>query len=193
MQKQDIHESLQSVINDDKPNVRKSLILGLGGSGMKGILSAKNWIEHNIPLEAHRYMRWIGIDTTDIETSIEGKGGRYRFPSNQFFQDEKRMLYISAPTPAELSVSYLQKKYKEDPVFSWIPNPDVYDISTRSGQGANQTRALGRIAFFDNEATIRKILMKEKERLTALSDRLKGGSISIIFMIKSQKIVPFYQ
>lgn len=167
---EDLHSSIQSVINDDKPTVRKSLILGIGGSGMKGILAAKKWIEQNLPNEAYRYMRWIGIDTTDIETSIEGKGGRYRFPSDQFFQEERRMLYLSAPTPSALSLEYLRDKYKNDPAYSWLPNPDVYDISTRAGQGANQTRTLGRLAFFHNEEKIRKAVLKERDRLKELSN-----------------------
>jgi len=166
----DLHNSIQSVINDEKPNVRKSIVIGVGGSGMKGALAAKKWIETNIPMEAHRYMRWVGIDTTDIETSIEGQGGRYRFPSDQFFQEERRMLYISSPTPAALSLDFLRDKHKNDPAFDWLPNPDVYDISTRAGQGANQTRPLGRIAFFFNEKVIRETLIKERDRLKELSD-----------------------
>ncbi len=170
MAKNDLHNSIQSVINDDKPTVRKSIIIGVGGSGMKGVLSAKSWIENNMPSEAHRYMRWVGIDTTDIETSIEGKGAKYRFPSNQMLQEEKRMLYVSSPTPAELSLEFLREKFNNDKCFDWLPNPDVYDISTRAGQGANQTRALGRIAFFYNEENIRKALIKERDRLSELSD-----------------------
>ncbi len=170
MAKDALHSSIQRIISDDKPTVRKSLVIGVGGSGMKGVLAAKKWIEKNIPVEAHRYMRWIGIDTTDIETSIEGKGGMYRFPSNQFFQEEKRMLYIAAPTPAELSLEFLREKYASDPCFNWLPNPDVYDISTRAGQGANQTRPLGRLAFFFNEVQIREALVKERNRLSQLSD-----------------------
>ncbi len=170
MAQSDYHKSIQSVISDDKPTVRKSLVIGIGGSGMKGVLAVKKWVETNLPSEAFRYMRWIGIDTTDIETSIEGKGGRYRFPGNQFFQEEKRMLYISAPTPAELSLEFLREKYKTDPVFNWLPNPDVYDISTRSGQGANQTRPLGRLAFYFNEKILRDTLIKERDRLTDISN-----------------------
>lgn len=166
----DFHQSIQSVIQDEKPTVRKSLVIGLGGSGMKGVLAVKKWVESNLPTEAFRYMRWIGIDTTDIETSIEGKGGRYRFPSNQFFQEERRMLYVSAPTPSELSLEFLREKFKNDPVYSWLPNPDVYDISTRAGQGANQTRALGRLAFYFNELKIRSALMKERDRLSEISN-----------------------
>lgn len=164
------HNSIQSIISDEKPTVRKSIVIGLGGSGMKGILAAKKYIETNLPWEAHRYLRWVGVDTTDIETSIEGRGGRYRFPSNQFFQEERRMLYISAPTPAELSYEFLRDKYQNDPAFSWLPNPDVYDISTRAGQGANQTRTLGRLAFFYNEQKLRETLIKERDRLSELSD-----------------------
>lgn len=170
MSRDELHKSIQSVINDDKPTVRKSIVIGVGGSGMKGVLSAKAWIEENIPVEAHRYMRWVGIDTTDIETSIEGKGGRYRFPSDQMFQEEKRMLYLSSPTPEELSLEFLREKHKNDPVYSWLPNPDVYDISTRAGQGANQTRPLGRLAFFYNEKKIRDALIKERDRLGQLPD-----------------------
>ncbi len=170
MLKQDLHNSIQSVINDDKPTVKKSIIIGVGGSGMKGVLSAKSWVESNMPAEAHRYLRWVGIDTTDIETSIEGKGGRYRFPSDQFFQEERRMLYLSSPTPPALSLEFLREKYKNDKCFNWLPNPDVYDISTRAGQGANQTRPLGRIAFFYNEKKIRDAIIKERDRLNELSD-----------------------
>ncbi len=170
MAKDALHSSIQRIISDDKPTVRKSLVIGVGGSGMKGVLAAKKWIEKNIPSEAHRYMRWIGIDTTDIETSIEGKGGFYRFPSNQFLQEEKRMLYIAAPTPADLSLDFLRDKFKNDPCFNWLPNPDVYDISTRAGQGANQTRPLGRLAFFFNEQAIREALVNERDRLGQLSD-----------------------
>ena len=166
----DISGSIQKVISDEKPTVRKSIIIGIGGSGMKGILAAKKHIEHDLPNEAFRYMRWVGIDTTDIETSIEGKGGRYRFPTDQFFQEEKRMLYISSPTPAELSLDFLRDKFKNDKAFDWLPNPDVYDISTRAGQGANQTRALGRLAFFFNEHKIREALIKERDRLKELPD-----------------------
>jgi len=137
---------------------------------MKGGLAAKRWIESNIPTEAHRYMRWVGIDTTDIETSIEGKGGNYRFPTDQFFQEERRMLYISSPTPPTLSLEYLRDKFKSDKCFNWLPNPDVYDISTRPGQGANQTRPLGRLAFIFNEKRIRDAITKERDRLTELSD-----------------------
>jgi hypothetical protein len=165
-----LHKSIQNIINDDKPTVRKSIVIGVGGSGMKGVLSAKKWIEKNIPAEAHRYMRWVGIDTTDIETSIEGKGGRYRFPADQFFQEERRMLYLSSPTPAELSMEFLRDKHANDPCFDWLPNPDAYDISTRAGQGANQTRPLGRLAFFYNEDNIRKALIKERDRLDNLTD-----------------------
>ncbi len=170
MARDELHKSIQSIISDDKPTVRKSLVIGIGGSGMKGVLAAKSWIEQNLPMEAHRYMRWIGIDTTDIETSIEGKGGRYRFPSDQFFQEEKRMLYISSPTPPSLSLEFLRDKFKNDKCYSWLPNPDVYDISTRPGQGANQTRPLGRLAFFFNEKKIREAIIKERDRLKSLPD-----------------------
>ena len=122
MAKDDLHGAIQSIINDDKPTVRKSIVIGVGGSGMKGALAAKRWIEQNLPNEAHRYMRWVGIDTTDIETSIEGKGGFYRFPSDQFFQEEKRMLYLSTPTPAVLSLDFLREngripvsQFRDDP------------------------------------------------------------------------------
>ncbi|MDZ4725555.1 MAG: tubulin-like doman-containing protein [Leptospira sp.] len=168
-----IQTSIQRVLSGDKPAVRKSLIIGVGGSGMKGVLSVKKWMESSLPNEAFRYLRYIGIDTTDIETSIEAKGAKYRFPSNQFFQEESRMLYIPAPTPAELSLDFLRDKYKNDPAFKWLPNPDVYDISTRAGQGANQTRPLGRLAFFYNESIIRETLIKERDRLASFSTNPK--------------------
>ena len=98
MARDELHSSIQRIINDDKPTVRKSLVIGVGGSGMRGVLAAKRWIESNMPVEAHRYMRWIGIDTTDVETSIEGKGGNYRFPSDQFFQEERLGIWWGVAT-----------------------------------------------------------------------------------------------
>jgi hypothetical protein len=168
-----VHKTIKRVLEGDKPAVRKSIILGVGGSGIKGVLSVKKWMESNLPQEAYRYLRFTGIDTTDIETSIEAQGGKYRFPSNQFFQEESRMLYLASPTPPELSLDYLREKYNSDPAYDWIPNPDVYDISTRAGQGANQTRPLGRIAFFENQEKIREALIKERDRLDALSNSPK--------------------
>lgn len=168
-----VQASIQRVLAGDKPAVRKSLIIGVGGSGMKGVLSVKKWMESSLPNEAFRYLRFVGIDTTDIETSIEAKGAKYRFPSNQFFQEESRMLYIPSPTPAELSLDFLREKYQNDPAFKWLPNPDVYDISTRAGQGANQTRPLGRLAFFYNENLIRETLIKERDRLASFSTNPK--------------------
>ena len=170
MGNKDLYESIQSVINDDKPVARKSIVIGVGGSGMKGIISAKNLIEKNIPSEALRYIRWVGIDTADAETGIDGKGVKYRFPSDQLFQEERRMLYLSSPAPAELSTEFLREKLANDPCFDWLPNPDVYDLSTRAGQGINQTRALGRLAFFCNEGNIRKALIEERDRLDELTD-----------------------
>ncbi|MCC5816698.1 MAG: hypothetical protein JJT78_18255 [Leptospira sp.] len=168
-----VHNTIKRVLEGDKPAVRKSIILGVGGSGMKGVLSVKKWMESNLPQEAFRYLRFTGIDTTDIETSIEAQGGKYRFPSNQFFQEESRMLYLSSPTPPELSLDFLREKYANDPSYDWLPNPDVYDISTRAGQGANQTRPLGRIAFFENQERIRDALIRERDRLNSLSNSPK--------------------
>lgn len=165
------HESANRVLRDELPMVRKSLIIGMGGSGMKGIGAARSYIEENLPSEARRYMRWTGIDTTDIGTSIEGKGGWYRFPGeNQTFQDDRRTLYIGAPTPDSLSIEYLRSLREENPSYDWLPDPDVYNISTRAGQGANQTRALGRLAFFHNYQRIRSALEKEKQILESLSN-----------------------
>ncbi|MBR30575.1 MAG: hypothetical protein CMN77_04630 [Spirochaetaceae bacterium] len=164
-------QSATRVLKENLPMARKSLIIGMGGSGMKGILSARSQIEREMPSEARTYMRWIGIDTTDIGTSIEGKGESYRFPGNeQHFQEDRRMLYIGAPTPSELSLSYLKGLRENDPAYKWLPDPDIYRISTRSGQGANQTRALGRLAFFHNYEKIRSALVAEKERLEAMSN-----------------------
>ncbi|MCR9142277.1 MAG: tubulin-like doman-containing protein [bacterium] len=164
------HESARKIIQTDIPTVRKSIMIGLGGSGMRGIGSARQYIEKNMPGEARPYMRWVGVDTTDIGTSIEGQGDQYRFPGeNQHYQEERRTLYIASPTPAELSTEYL-RKLREDEVYHWFPDPDVYTVSTRAGQGANQTRPLGRLAFFHNYQNIRRTLIAERDRLMQLSN-----------------------
>ena len=164
------HESARKIIQTEIPTVRKSIMIGLGGSGMRGIASARQYIEKHMPGEARPYMRWVGVDTTDIGTSIEGQADQYRFPGeNQHYQEERRTLYIASPTPAELSTEYL-RKLREDDVYHWFPDPDVYTVSTRAGQGANQTRPLGRLAFFHNYQNIRRALIAERDRLMELSN-----------------------
>ena len=166
----EFHQSAQKIIKSDLPTVRKSIMIGLGGSGMRGINAAKQYIETGMPREARRYMRWVGIDTTDLGTSIEAGGGSYRFPGkDQFFQDDHRSLYIGSPTPSELSLDYL-REIRKDEAYHWFPDPDVYTVSTRAGQGANQTRALGRLAFFHNYNRIREALVAERDCLLSLSN-----------------------
>jgi len=169
----DLHKPVQNTINADKSAVRKSIIIGVGDSGMEGVLSSKNRIEKNIPAEAHKYMRWVGIDTANLETNIEVKGERYRFPSDQFFQEAGSMLYLSSPIPAELSAEFLREKHSNDPCFDWLPDPDVYNISARTGGESSHSRPLERLAFFCNEDNIRKAMIKERDRLDELSDNPK--------------------
>jgi hypothetical protein len=40
MAKSELHSSIQRIIKDDKPTIRKSIVIGVGGSGMKGVLAA---------------------------------------------------------------------------------------------------------------------------------------------------------
>lgn len=92
---------------------------------MGGVLSARKYIEKNIPSEAQMYIRWVGIDTTDIETNIEGMTGNYRFPSDRFYQEEKRMLYLYSPVPAGLSAEFIRDKHENDPCFNWLPDQSL--------------------------------------------------------------------
>lgn len=169
MERDELHKIIHSVIDDESPAVRKSVIIGIGGSGVRGALSAKEWIEGNVPAGALRYMRWIGIDTGDPGTGMNGKAERYRFPSDRFFLEERRMLYLTSPAPADLSPELLRDKKMNDPVFSWLPDPDACDIST-AWDRSNQARPVGRLAFFYNEKRIRDALAGEVEKLSGLPD-----------------------
>lgn len=127
------HESARKIIQNEIPTVRKSIMIGLGGSGMRGIASARQYIEKHMPAEARPYMRWVGVDTTDIGTSIEGQGDQYRFPGeNQHYQEERRTLYVASPTPAELSTEYYASCAKTKPmpgfrIRTFIPSPPAPD------------------------------------------------------------------
>ncbi|RME90092.1 MAG: hypothetical protein D6767_07380, partial [Candidatus Hydrogenedentota bacterium] len=113
---------------------------------------------------------WVGMDTTDIRTSIEGEGGKYRFPDQPIDAPgaEKKIQYIYASTR---DIEGVLRNLKRDPIYgSWFPSPAVYNISTLAGQGANQQRPLGRLAFFQNFETIRKTLIAERDYLLSLSN-----------------------
>jgi len=160
----------QNVLKETMPNVRKSIIIGLGGSGISGINQGRKFIVKNLPEEALKYIRWVGMDTTDIRTSIEGAGGKYRFPNEPYEGNkaEEKINYIYASTK---DIKGVCDNLNTDPVYgSWFPSPSVYNISTLAGQGANQQRPLGRLAFFQNYDIIRNTIKKEIDYLLNLSN-----------------------
>lgn len=161
-------KAAKSVLSEHLPSVRKSIIIGLGGSGISAINQGRKFIVNNLPSEALHYIRWVGMDTTDIRTSIEGAGGRYRFPDESMTENdaEEKILYLYASTH---DIESVVKNLDTDPVYgNWFPSPAVYNISTLAGQGANQQRPLGRLAFFQNYRMIRSALERERDYLLSL-------------------------
>jgi len=168
-----INDNLQNSsrnISDSRPVVRKSIIIGIGGSGMDAVKSAADRIGRTIPEEAVSYIRFVGIDTAEFETGAGQEKSAYRMPSDTCFQDEGRILLIQSPLPAELSADYLREKHSGDPCYNWLPDPGSYEVPMGSPDGAGLNRSLGRLAFFINEKNIREALTNERDRLDELAD-----------------------
>lgn len=150
-------KSIRNIINDVRPVIRKSIVIGIGDSGVQCVLSAKKMMEKNIPAGARRYVSWIGIDMTD--------------PRNLLCSSpENSIHYIPAPLPAEITPGSLSDMRRNDSVFSWLPDPEDHVMPVSAGNDACRLRPVGRLAFFNNRKSIREAIISERDRLAALPE-----------------------
>lgn len=122
--------------------LKRTLFIGLGGTGMKSILKTKQLYKEAFG-EVPSIIGFLGIDTSTEEFAKELKtsdGETVKLDANEQVQ-----LKITQP-----GAYYQQHKER----FGWIPKRNVAALSGLSANGAGQIRTNGRFSFTINYAQI---------------------------------------
>lgn len=134
--------------------IRRSVFIGLGGTGMKTIVRTKSVLMDNYGKngEIPPLFAFVGIDTDSAE--YDNKTNSHK--SGKVSLSARERLSISVARPIE----FFQQHKRE---YKWLPSMNELFINTLD-RGAGQIRTNGRLAFFYNRERL-------KERIrTALVD-----------------------
>lgn len=122
--------------------LKRTLFIGLGGTGMKSILKTKQLYKEAFG-EVPQIIGFLGIDTSTEEFSKDlrtSDGNVIKLDANEQVQ-----LRISGP-----GAYYNMHKER----FGWIPKRNVAALSGLSANGAGQIRTNGRFSFTINYAQV---------------------------------------
>ena len=128
--------------------LRRTLLIGLGGTGIKAILNAKKMFYENYG-EIPPMIGFVGIDTDKPGLSnafVEANDGTKISLSNS------EQLCISVDNPAQIFSNYAGKG-----LFDWMPEGNV-DGLTALSIGAGQMRSNGRFAITVNENNVQQFI-----------------------------------
>lgn len=142
--------------------LRRSLFIGLGGTGMKTILKTKSVLLDNYGQngELPPMLAFLGIDTDNFEYDKEVKGKK----NDHLTLTPRERLSISVAKPKAYYDNYKRE-------MQWMPPQNVVNIRSLD-RGAGQVRSNGRLAFMYNRE-------KLKDKLkTALEDVSSTASYS---------------
>ena len=120
--------------------IRRSLFIGLGGTGMGTLLQVKKMFIDNYG-EKPPMVGFLGIDTD---------GGAYkrelssRYGPVRLSPEEQLPILVEDARP-------IYNVYKEH--FSWLPDDNLYALSSMK-LGAGQVRTNGRFALINNHETV---------------------------------------
>lgn len=128
--------------------LRRSIFIGLGGTGMKTILKTKSVLMDNYGQngELPPMFSFVGIDTDSVEYEKTTKSKEVE--KIAFSEREKVSISVADP------VDYFEYKRKE---FKWMPHQNISAIKTLD-RGAGQVRSNGRLAFMYNYNELRNRL-----------------------------------
>lgn len=160
--------------------LRRSLYIGLGGTGMKALLHTKKMFIDTYG-EVPPMIGFIGIDTDKGEYNNRVTSAR----GEEVKLDPNEQLQLAATGAVDFY-------YNHRPDFTWIPQTNVNAIAMLRGEGAGGVRSNGRIAFTINktriEGTIRdkvnnitNAAIMENDKYTLLADTLP--EIHLVFSI----------
>lgn len=137
--------------------LRRTLLIGLGGTGFKAILNAKKMFWDNYG-EIPPMIGFLGIDTdapgfeTEFVTAKDGT--RITLANNE-------RLPICVDEPREIYERNVTEK-----IFDWIPQGNINGLTTLS-KGAGQMRSNGRFAITVNESKVEQMI---NGKFTAIND-----------------------
>lgn len=130
--------------------LRRTLIIGLGGTGFKTILNAKKMFYENYG-EIPPMIGFLGIDTDQpgiANAYVTAKDG------TKISLDQREQLAICVEEPQEI-----YNRNVSNGLFNWMPEPNVSGLTTLS-LGAGQMRSNGRFAATVNENKIKDTLSR---------------------------------
>lgn len=128
--------------------LRRTLLIGLGGTGVTAILNAKKMFYENYG-EIPPMIGFIGIDTDKPSLSnafVEANDGK------KISLSTSEQLCISVDTPTQIYTNNKSRK-----LFDWMPESNVGGLTALS-IGAGQMRSNGRFAITVNENTVEQFL-----------------------------------
>lgn len=128
--------------------LRRTLLIGLGGTGIKAILNAKKMFYENYG-QIPPMIGFIGIDTDKPGLSnafVTANDG------TKISLNTSEQLCISVDTP---TLIYANNKSKK--LFDWMPEPNVQGLTALS-IGAGQMRSNGRFAITVNENNVQQFI-----------------------------------
>lgn len=128
--------------------LRRTLLIGLGGTGITAILNAKKMFYENYG-EIPPMIGFIGIDTDRPGLSnafVEANDGKKISLSNS------EQLCISVDNPTQIYGNYADRG-----LFDWMPESNV-DGLTALSIGAGQMRSNGRFAITVNENNVQQFI-----------------------------------
>lgn len=131
--------------------LRRTLLVGLGGTGVKSILNAKKMFYDNYG-EIPPMVGFLGIDTDKpglMNASVEAADG------TRISLDNSEQLDICVSEPRAIYQNNIESK-----LFDWLPSGNAANLDSLS-IGAGQTRSNGRFAITVNERNVESFIKRK--------------------------------
>lgn len=181
-----------------KPQVRKALFIGLGGTGAKTLIALKKrFYEVYGHVDAERgsmpeFIKFMVFDTDAPGTLQESKKKARNAVSGKVFDvqfEPAEVISMAAPNCGDFILSEQNREIFD----GWVPLKNNRVLSTLNDldQGAGQIRMFGRVAYFFNAERMRTAISKaiNDVRLAGRPEEffepLEGGPIIDIHIVAS--------
>ena len=154
---------------NQKPVIRRTLFIGLGGTGHKTLLRVKKrfFEVYGHYKEGHNepdFVKFLAIDTDEKDmrdASVKGynafAGGTYGQRMEEMKGKEREIRFANEEMFSAEAVGSRDMILENKEVFGWIPdNEEVIQKMDDLKSGAGQTRLFGRVGFYWNAKRIRE-------------------------------------
>lgn len=155
--------------------IKRSLYIGLGGTGMSTLLSTKRFFVETYG-EVPPMIGFLGIDADRdffTNTTIDSKNGKIKLTPNEF-----------CPIIVQNALPNF-KKYKNQ-YYDWLPPENVNSLAGLAGDGCGQVRSNGRFSFFHRFNDIEQHIQRQLVNITDATHTdnpkyavINGGKIDI--------------